>query len=482
MSGEHYYRQVAESSPDAILIHQELRVVYANPAMAQLLAASSREDLVGRDLLSIVPEAHHAELRTRVAALYAGAAQPRAEQVFRRLDGKPMHVEVTAAPLELGGKPAAHVTVRDITERRRVETEARATNERLEIVSRATNDGIWDWDLRTDRVWVSDTFGYMLGCPSGELDHVALWSERLHPDDRTRVLGQIGTVLEGGGRLWSAEYRLRHRDGAYVYVWDRGFVMRDDKGAALRMIGAMTDISERKRGEQALRDANERLHALSARLLEVQEQERAGIARELHDELGQALTALKLQTAALARRMTGPAAEALRQSLAIVDRALGQTRTLALDLRPPQLDQLGLTAALRDHVERIAGMARLEWSFVGPSRELEPAKSVATAAFRVAQEALTNAVRHATGARKVVVELRPHGGELLVAVSDDGCGFDLDSARARAIKGRSMGLLGMEERVTLAGGRLQIITRPGQGTRVQATFPLEARDISGHLP
>jgi two-component system, NarL family, sensor histidine kinase UhpB len=161
----------------------------------------------------------------------------------------------------------------------------------------------------------------------------------------------------------------------------------------------------------------------------------------------------------------------MQESVAIADDALVAVRTLALDLRPPQLDQLGLAAALRDTTERMADRAGLHARFVDDGGGIEPDSVLATAIFRVAQEALTNITRHAH-AKNVIVELQVAAGELVLAVSDDGVGFDYDGARTRAVKGMSMGILGMEERVELAGGTLRVVSRPGHGTRVHATFPL----------
>jgi two-component system sensor histidine kinase UhpB len=145
---------------------------------------------------------------------------------------------------------------------------------------------------------------------------------------------------------------------------------------------------------------------------------------------------------------------------------------LALELRPPQLDQLGLTAALRDLTERMSASAGLNAQFAADSLEVAPGYAQATAAFRVAQEALTNVVRHAD-AGEVAVELRRRGVELVVTVTDNGRAFDLEEALTGAVKGRSMGLLGMQERVKLAGGWLKIESQPGQGTRVKAGFPVD---------
>ena len=226
---------------------------------------------------------------------------------------------------------------------------------------------------------------------------------------------------------------------------------------------------------EQLQLANRRLQQLSKRLLQVQEAERAAIARELHDEIGQSLTAIKLGAQWLARRIEGPEASRLEDCIALADQTLGQVRSMALELRPPQLDQLGLTAALRDLAERTAARAGIALQFDADALEVAPGYSQATAAFRVAQEALTNVVRHARAAR-VTVRLRRDDGHLVVSVEDDGSAFDLDAAQSRATRGGSIGLLGMQERVSLAGGWLQIESRAGQGTRVTAGFPLDLLD------
>jgi signal transduction histidine kinase len=230
----------------------------------------------------------------------------------------------------------------------------------------------------------------------------------------------------------------------------------------------------RRRDEQALQHARLRLQALSNRMLEMQENERRHIARELHDEIGQSLTAIKLNLEALVRRSGDAATQALAGEIAgVAGQVLEQVRRLSLDLRPPQLDDLGLRAALHWLVKRHT----LE---DGPAIELEapedlprlPAQAE-TACFRIAQEALTNALRHA-GATQVRIALKEEDGLFCLDVRDDGRGFDLAAARARALQGASLGLVGMNERVALAGGELRLASREGDGTHLRARFPLTA--------
>jgi len=209
---------------------------------------------------------------------------------------------------------------------------------------------------------------------------------------------------------------------------------------------------------------------LSRRLLTAQEEERRRLAVELHDELGQVLTAVNINLGSLERLSAGgPPASHLKEAIASVDRAMQSVRDLALDLRPSVLDDFGLPAALRWYVDRLARAAGVEAHLaVEDVPRLEP--ELETACFRVAQEALTNVARHAH-ARNVWLGLRHHRAGLELSVRDDGTGFDVRAARDRAGAGASMGLLGMEERVSLLGGDLEILCPPHGGTELRARFP-----------
>lgn len=223
---------------------------------------------------------------------------------------------------------------------------------------------------------------------------------------------------------------------------------------------------------EEVQHGREQLQGLSHRLIEVQEAERRTIAGELHDEIGQALTLVTLNLQAV-QRLAGAATEVgahLGESIAIVDRAMEQVRNLSLDLRPSLLDDLGLVAALRWYVARQSRWAgfTLHMGVKELDRRLAPA--LETACFRVAQEAITNVVRHSR-ATEVWVQLH-HNDELCLTIRDNGIGFNVAAAQARAAHGGSFGLLGMRERVGLVGGRLAITSSPEQGTTVSACFPV----------
>jgi signal transduction histidine kinase len=235
-----------------------------------------------------------------------------------------------------------------------------------------------------------------------------------------------------------------------------------------RELDAAAARREGRLAEGKLRDSRERLRVLSKRLLEAQEQERRVLARGLHDDVGQALTAVKLSLQAL-RRDTGQSPP-LDEALAVVDRAIQQIRSLSLDLRPSLLDDLGLVPALRWYLDRQSQLAGFATRLTANERTCQGApQEVETTCYRIVQEALTNAARHAQ-ATHIDVTLACADGRWELIVHDDGVGFDVPAARRRAASGASLGLLSMEERATLAGGTLDITSKPGDGTTIRVQF------------
>ncbi|MGB2611182.1 MAG: sensor histidine kinase, partial [Isosphaeraceae bacterium] len=238
------------------------------------------------------------------------------------------------------------------------------------------------------------------------------------------------------------------------------------------------EIAERMRAEEALRQYTERLQVLSRRVVEVQEEERRHLARELHDEIGQALTAIGINLEVIGRPCSPEDRPRIEDCLGIVHQATDQVHCLALDLRPSILDDLGLAAALRWLVDRQAQRAGFVGHFIDqlPGNAMHP--DLATACFRVVQEALTNVVRHAR-ARQVWVELQQGDAEVRLIIRDDGVGFDPGIARQRSARGASLGLLGIQERVELLGGQLAIESEPGHGTTVRVWLPATYTPPSG---
>ncbi len=375
--------------------------------------------------------------------------------------------------------PAIRRELREADDRRsrkRAEVALAAGEDRLKLVARATNDTIWDWDLTTQALGWNEGFQVHFGFRPNEVHPgVESWYSCLHPEEKERVIATRYAAMNGAGDKWSDHYRFCRADGTYAHVLDRGYVLRNEAGRAVRAVGALIDLTEQKRVESELAAAYERLRDFTLRMEHTKEEERKRIARELHDEFGQMLTGLKLDLAALgkqvAKSVTMPQPELiekLQSMAALVGDSIHLVRKVASSLRPSILDDLGLVPALqwqaREFEARAGIPCETELSQNLSQREIDADQS--SALFRIAQELLTNVMRHAHASR-VRMALREESDVLLLEVSDNGCGI----AERKHVNPTTLGLRGLQERVALFGGTLHIDGDPGKGTTVRVCIP-----------
>jgi signal transduction histidine kinase len=254
-----------------------------------------------------------------------------------------------------------------------------------------------------------------------------------------------------------------------------GYILKPFTERELRTVLEMALYKHK--AEQGLAEGAAQLRALSRRVLEVQETERRRLALELHDELGQSLTAIKINLQSQARfRSTSPEALGL-ENIRIVDDALQQVRRLAMALRPSMLDDLGLAPALRWLTEQAAARSGYELQFQALMQTARLPSEIETTFFRIAQEALTNVARHAQASQLEVV-LQQSDEDLVMSINDNGRGFEPQASRGLAVAGASLGLLGMQERAMLIGASLIIESSPGRGCMVLLSCPLPAPEVA----
>jgi two-component system sensor histidine kinase UhpB len=240
---------------------------------------------------------------------------------------------------------------------------------------------------------------------------------------------------------------------------------------------------EKSRLLEAVREQREQLRALNNRLTAVQEEKQKQLARELHDELGQALTAISMNLTAIEEELPADCepniGKRLQDAILLTDQTLEQVRKLSLDLRPLMLDELGLVPALRSYVKQYARRVDTKINFECVGLEQRLSSDIETALFRIVQEALTNVARHAN-ASQIHLHLRRKASSIITVIEDDGQGFDVadEVNRSREVLGGGTGILGMRERVALLGGYFNIQSTPGQGTALSIEIPYEYKNES----
>ncbi len=592
------YRRLVESAPDAILVVEDHRIVFANPAAISLAGKTRTDDLIGQSVVDLFHSDHHEIFRRRLNEWRTGKSTSVLDVSVVRSDGSTVDVEIVGAPLHDDSFAAVHLVLRDITERKRAERALRESEERLSMALAGALEGVWDWNLETNAVVYSPRWTEMLGYTLEEIEpNVSAWERLVHPDDRSRADRAHESVARAERVTYEAEFRLRHKDGHYVHVLSRGFpVRREPGGPVVRIVGTHLDLTERRQAEEALRENEERLKLAFAgaqegvwdwnletgavvyssrwkemlgyaddeipphisawerllhpddvelanrlhesikagsetyegefrlrhkdghyvevlsrgypvrrtpggpivrivgthfdltarkraeaerarseflgRLVFAQEDERRRIAREMHDQFGEQLTALALRIRMLKdacgdQNPHRALVDGIEQIAQRLDRDVDQ---LVWQLRPTALDDLGLRAALTNYVEdwsaRVGIAATLHSS--GLLDERLPADAE-TALYRIAQEALTNVAKHAN-ASNVEIILERRGSNVLLVVEDDGKGFEPGIERS----GHGFGLLGMRERAALVGAALEIESTPGTGTTIFVRMTVEA--------
>jgi PAS domain S-box-containing protein len=243
------FRRMVELSPDCIGVHVDGTYVYVNNAFVQLLGARSEDEIVGRSFLSFIDDGYRDEMRVRLEKLRAGESVPYLRQKYRRTDGSRIDVEVAALPLRYGNRDAVQIIARDITDRVRAEEELRVREARLQLLASGTHEAIWEWSSECNELWTNDAYRQMLGDGIDAGNFLDMWLSHVHPDDRARAQAVAKRAVEEQLPTWWHEYRLRHNDGTYRVVLERGHNVRSPSGER-RVIGAMLDITPMREAER----------------------------------------------------------------------------------------------------------------------------------------------------------------------------------------------------------------------------------------
>jgi PAS domain S-box-containing protein len=467
-AAEQKYRQIFENAGEGIFQSTPQGCyLTANPALAHMHGFDSPEELI-RSCLDISREIYVEPTRRdefkRLLEEH-GTVRGFEHQTFRK-DGSKIWISVNARAVrdDSGGILYYEGTAQDITERKQAEQALRESEERYRELFENSKDAFYVHDMNGRYTSVNRAAEKLSGYSREEIigKH---FSDFMAPEYARQVRRQLHRKLESAGET-CYEIEMITRSGRRVPV-EISSRLIFEHGVPSGVQGCVRDISERRNAQEASR-------TYARRLIEAQEAERRRISRELHDQVGQILTAVKMNLHALQKNWReADVLSSIDDNLKVIDEAVDQVRDLSVDLRPLLLDDFGLVVALRWYLKRQTRSIGVPANFVSGSLNEEDRFSpeLETACFRIVQEGVTNIVRHAR-ARRISVRLERVVSDLILLITDDGAGFDARIVRGGEAGAATLGLRGMEERAQAVGGTIMIDSAPALGTEICARFPI----------
>jgi len=460
---------IVEAAMDAIIaVDDEQRIQVFNAAAERMFGCRA-SDAIGAPLEQFVPERFRAIHREH---LREAGIPPQPMGGPRRLwglrsDGSEFPIETSVSVADVGVRKLFTVIVRDVTERKRADDLLRESEERFRLMADATPVMLWMSDLDNRSQYINRAWLEFTGRPlEAELGNG--WMEIVHPDDLNPLIDSYVQAIDRR-ESYQTEFRLRRHDGEYRWVLVIGAPRLAADGTYSGYVGSAVDVTEHKL-------ASTILSGLSRKLMEAQEKERAWIARELHDDVVQRMALLTIELDRLSQglpRQSGELRIRINELSGRVTDLSKDIQAISHRLHSSKLEYLGIASAAGAFCREMSEQQSVTIAFTEEGVRPEVPKEVALALYRVLQEALTNAVKHA-GVSHVSVTLRGCEDAIELEIVDTGIGFDPSAA----LRAHGLGLVSMQERLNLVHGEFAIDSRPGAGTRVCARVPLAGADES----
>jgi len=492
LESENLFRSIFDTSPDPININRldDGRFVLVNRNFLELTGYTKNE-VIGKTAFDINIWKDVNKRAEFFDQLLEDWQVNDFEAEFRCKDGTIMTALVSAKLLPYQNSPHLLAVTKDITELKKAEQSLMKANKELAKRYRVSSDKLKETEIRYSAliealltgvymcegdkiVFVNNQFKKEFGYEKDELLNRNL-SDLIHPDDRKNF--QTFCAVPASAESVDNEFEIRgvRKNGEIIYLAGRNSVIKFNGKEGI--LGNVTDITRRKMAEKELRKSEEELRFLSNQLLSAEERERKRIASDIHDSIGQVLSAIKFSVEsslfAIAEQSYTAAQEALEKIIPLTQQSIDEVRRIIMDLRPSTLDDLGLIATISwfcREFESIYTDITIEKQIDAEEKDIPPALKIVI--YRILQEALNNAAKYSQK-DSIRVQLKKSRGSLELAVEDKGIGFDIETVLSRISNRKGMGLASMKERAQLSGGTFTIQSSPETGTRIHVLWPLQ---------
>jgi PAS domain S-box-containing protein len=473
IENETIFRALTDTSVASIVIYQDEKFVYVNPA-SEIITGYSISELMDMNFWDLIPTDYRDLIRERGTARLQGKPAPsRYELQIVRKNGEIRWLDFNAGTIQYKGKIAAIGVAFDITMRKEAEEALQVSEKKYRILHESMIDAFVAVNMDGKIIEFNNAYTSMLGYTAEEivnLSYIDITPEKWHLLEAKIVAEQI--LPNGFSDVYEKEYR--RKNGTVFPIELRTFLIRDENGKPKSMWAIVRDITGRKQAEEELNKSLEQMRQLSARLQSIREEESTRIAREIHDELGQTLTGIKMDISFLEERLSEKLnlrenpqlIEKINSISNLTDSAVQTIRKITTELRPAILDSMGLSAAIEWQTEDFEHRTGITCRYIPIAENFEAGREISTAIFRIMQEALTNITRHAK-ASHVIVKLEKSKDNIFFEVTDNGKGFNESELNNL----NSFGILGMKERTLLIGGLFDIRSEPHSGTTIRVTIP-----------
>jgi PAS domain S-box-containing protein len=354
----------------------------------------------------------------------------------------------------------------DITDQKMAQEEIIKSNERFYYATKATSDSIWDWNIEKGHIYRSEPFTRLTGYTQNEMENnLYWWFDKIHPADRERVKQNINDCLLSHNNYWQAEYRFRCSDGSYKYLSDKGYIIFRN-GEAVRAIGAIQDLTATRQleDELACQKEKERIQVNQA-MIAGQDFERNEISKELHDNVNQILSSAILLLS-VSKSNPEEQGHLIEKTGEYLNLAIQEIRKITKSLSTSVVKEVGLIEPIEDIVNNIQLLTDMEVEFdYDPMIEQQLSQDMQLMLYRIIQEQTSNITRYAE-ARNILISIHKNAGLLTLLIHDNGKGFDLNK------QSKGIGLMNIRNRAETFGGSVHIVTKPGEGCRLEVKIPV----------